>query len=397
MVSVKEASEIILGHLIDPRVTTVNLSAATGKVLAAQVRADRDLPPFNRVAMDGIAIHHEAWKNGRRTFHVAGTQAAGEGVKTLPDYTQCLEVMTGAMLPKGCDAVIKYEDCKVDNGQATVQLDEVTVLENVHRQGIDAVRGQVLLERGTRITPSEVAVLASVGNETVDVFAYPSIAIISTGDELVDVCVVPEPQQIRKSNSWALKSSLNVMGADGDFFHLRDEQRSMEARLREIADKYDVLILSGGVSKGKFDFVPDTLEKIGIRKLFHRVSQRPGKPFWFGASEKGNVAFALPGNPVSTFMCFYQYIKPWMQKCMGVAQSPQFATLDGTINFAAPMTYFLQVSVENRNGTLFAIPEPGGGSGDFVNLAKVTGFLELPAEKSEFRKGEVYRYISFRE
>jgi molybdopterin molybdotransferase len=397
MVSVKEASEIILGHLIDPKVITVNLSAATGKILAAQVRADRDLPPFDRVAMDGIAIHHDEWTNGRRTFQVAGTQAAGEPVKTLFDYTQCLEVMTGAMLPKGCDAVIKYEDCKMDNGQATVLLEEVTALENVHRQGIDAVRGQVLLERGTRITPSEVAVLASVGNEIVDVFTYPSIAIISTGDELVDVGAVPEPQQIRKSNSWALKSSLNVMGADGDFFHLRDEQRSMEAKLAEIADKYDVLILSGGVSKGKFDFVPDTLEKIGIRKLFHRVSQRPGKPFWFGASEKGNVAFALPGNPVSTFMCFYQYIKPWMQKCMGVVQSPQFATLDGTVNFPAAMTYFLQVSVGNRNGTLFASPEPGGGSGDFVNLSKVTGFLELPAEKSEFRKGEVYRYISFRE
>jgi molybdopterin molybdotransferase len=397
MVSVKEASEIILDHLIDPKAITVNLSAATGKVLATQVRADRDLPPFDRVAMDGIAIHHEEWTKGRRVFQVAGTQAAGEPVKTLADGTRCMEVMTGAILPKGCDAVVKYEDTEIDNGQATVRLHEISLMENVHRQGLDALSGQVLVERGTRISPSEIAVLASVGRDTVEVYAFPSIAIISTGDELVDVGIIPLPHQIRRSNSWALKSSLNVMGADGDLFHLRDEEQSMETKLAEIADRYDVLILSGGVSKGKFDFVPDTLEKIGIRKLFHRVSQRPGKPFWFGASEKGNIAFALPGNPVSTFMCFYKYIKPWIQKCMGLSSPERFATLGGPVTFSAPMTYFLQVSVENVAGTLFANPKAGGGSGDFVNLAKATGFLELPAEKSEFARGEVYPYIAFRD
>lgn len=396
MVSVKEASDIIFDHLIPPKVVTVDLAKATGTVLAEAVRADRDFPPFDRVAMDGIAIHYGEWMKGRRVFHIAGTQAAGEPVKTLSDSRQCMEVMTGAMLPKGCDAVVKYEDIDVGDGEATVRTSDVAALQNVHRQGLDAMKGHVLLERGAKISPSEVALLASVGKGTVDVYAFPSFAIISTGDELVDVDVIPETHQVRRSNSWALKSALNAMGADGAIFHLRDERQSMEKELSQIADEYEVLILSGGVSKGKFDFVPDALERIGVRKLFHQVSQRPGKPFWFGASEKGNIAFALPGNPVSTFMCFYKYVKPWMEQCMGQPSQEHFATLAATVAFSAPLTCFLQVAVANVNGGLVASPEPGGGSGDFANLAKVTGFMELPAEKNEFLKGEVYPYIPFR-
>ena len=171
----------------------------------------------------------------------------------------------------------------------------------------------------------------------------------------------------------------------------------MERHLVEILDKYDVLVLSGGVSKGKFDFVPAVLERIGIRKLFHQVSQRPGKPFWFGKSASGKIAFALPGNPVSTFMCFYRFVKPWILKSLGASVPGRHAILAENFSFTPALTYFLQVEVQDEKGRLMAYPQPGGGSGDFANLKNVTGFLELPLEKNDFKAGEAFPYICFRD
>ena len=396
MVSVSEATSIIHNNLFTPRVIQINAEAATGQVLAEEITADRDLPPFNRVSMDGIAIAHRQWLKGVRSFSIAGIQAAGEQQKSLDEDSFCLEVMTGAVLPAGCDTVVRYEDLAIKHSVATINTDVLMQWQSVHLQGADARRGERLLQPGQLLAPSEIALLASVGKAVVNVYSFPKVAIISTGDELVDIHDKPTPWQIRRSNSYALQSALRVMGGDASCFHLEDEKSAMEKSLRTILDDFDVLILSGGVSKGKFDFVPEVLERIGIRRLFHQVSQRPGKPFWFGTSAKGKVAFALPGNPVSTFMCFYRYVKPWILKSLGVAVPESFAILGKDYSFAPALTCFLQVSANNEAGRTVAVPVPGGGSGDFANLKNVTGFLELPLEKSEFQAGEVFPYISFR-
>lgn len=186
------------------------------------------------------------------------------------------------------------------------------------------------------------------------------------------------------------------MGAVSKCFHLNDELSAMGEALGGILRDHDVLILSGGVSKGKFDFVPSVMEKLGVHALFHQVSQRPGKPFWFGASASGKIAFALPGNPVSTFMCFYRYVKPWLLRSLGVPAEGSTAVLAKDYSFPPALTYFLQVSVRNERGVLMATPVPGGGSGDFANLTRVDGFLELPSMRSEFRAGEVYPFFAFR-
>ena len=279
---------------------------------------------------------------------------------------------------------------------ATITTDVLSQWQSVHLQGADAKEAEELLQPGQLLAPSEVALLSSVGKAMVSVFSFPRVAIISTGDELVEIHDHPSPWQIRRSNSYALQSALREMGSDATCFHLKDEKSAMEKSLSKILADFDVLILSGGVSKGKFDFVPDVLEEIGIRRLFHQVSQRPGKPFWFGISGGGKVAFALPGNPVSTFMCFYRYIKPWVLKSLGAEVRPSFAILSQDYSFGPALTYFLQVTVTNESGRMTAQPIPGGGSGDFANLKKVTGFLELPLGKSEFKAGEVFPYISFR-
>jgi molybdopterin molybdotransferase len=395
MVTVEEASRIIFSDPASHGTEVVPISYSTGRILAETVAADRPFPPFNRVAMDGIAIAFAAYDRGKTTFLIEDLQPAGQPQKALKNSDNCIEVMTGAILPVGTDTVIRYEDLAVSD--KTVQLKEVVIKgQNVHAKGIDAGELEVLLHPGMKISPAEVALMASVGMSRVTVQAFPAAALISTGDELVDIDETPLPYQIRKSNVFALQAAMHEMGWNAEVFHIRDDKSELTKILADLATRFHVMILSGGVSKGKFDFIPEVLGEIGIKKQFHQVSQRPGKPFWFGRSESGKVVFALPGNPVSTFMCFYRYIRPWVLKSMGCNLDQQYAILSEDFSFQPRLTCFLQVKTKNNNGILSALPLAGAGSGDFANLKDVTGFLELPAEKSDFKKGEAFPFIPFR-
>jgi molybdopterin molybdotransferase len=396
MVSVQEASDIVLSNLYVPSAEVVPLTMAVGRVLAEKIMADRDFPPFDRVAMDGIAISFETWGSGRKEFLIEDVQAAGEPVKKLRDLQNCLEVMTGAVLPEGTDTVIRYEDIEVKENKAVVMLESTERFRNVHRRGQDARHKAILLEPGITLSPAEIALLASVGESEVRVYSMPRTAIISSGDELIDITGTPAPHQIRRSNTYALEAAMAEMKWNGAQFHLPDRKDVLQKYLKQISAVHDVLILSGGVSKGKFDFIPEVLEEIGIKKIFHEVSQRPGKPFWFGRSDEGKTVFALPGNPVSTYMCFYRYIKPWLLRSLRKVPSPVYAALASDFSFAPELTYFLQVRAEIENGKLIAYPDAGGGSGDFANLKNVNGFLELPANRNRFEAGELFPYIPFR-
>jgi len=395
MVSVEEAESIILGNLFKPELITVDIEKAAGHVLAESVEADRDFPPFNRVAMDGIAIQFAAFKRGKRTFLLEGIHAAGMPPPELQNKDNAIEVMTGAILPEGTDTVIRYEDLNIENKTASFLIDNAEPGQNIHTQGQDCRKGEQLLSKGFKISPAEIALLASVGKSKVNVFQLPRTAIISTGDELVGVDEQPLPWQIRRSNAWALQSAFQLMNHLADQFHINDNEESLLQKLKNIFDSYELIILSGGVSKGKYDFVPKVLEQLGIHKLFHQVSQKPGKPLWFGRNESHTV-FALPGNPVSTYMCFYRYIKPWLEKSTGLKSEKSFAILAEDIQFKPGLTYFLQVKTVNEKGRLIAYPLAGGGSGDFANLKDVDGFLELPKDKTVFTAGEALPFYSFR-
>lgn len=378
------------------RVETIPFHNSIGRVLAEKIQADRDFPPFDRVTMDGIAIAFDEWKSGHREFNVEDIQAAGSPQKSLRDVSNCIEVMTGAILPEGTDTVVRYEDINIQNDKAAILTTSVERGQFLHRQGSDARAGAVLLEPGIILSPAEVALLASVGKSDVKVHAFPKTAIISSGDELVGVNEEPELYQLRRSNAYAIEGAMEQMKWEGRQYHLPDRRDFLLDSLRVIEADHDVLILSGGVSKGKFDFIPEVLEEIGVRRLFHQVTQRPGKPFWFGVTKKGKVVFALPGNPVSTYMCFYRYIKPWLLHGFGAKPVSQEAVLAEDFGFAPDLTYFLQVSVRMEKGCIRAYPQPGGGSGDFANLKHADGFLELPANRKDFKAGEVFPYIPFR-
>ena len=395
MISVSEASSIILSHSIETGLQEISIQEACGRILREEVQADRDFPPFDRVAMDGIAIDSEVWKKGIRQFPIESIQAAGKQQMRLNKSDSCIEVMTGAMLPFGTDTVIRYEDLEIKAKVANVLINEIIKGDNIHRQSQDAKRNEVLLTPGIKISPAEVALMASVGMKKVSVSSFPKTAIISTGDELVPVDLIPLPYQIRRSNSYALQAALLELGCTADQFHIPDQPEMLETEVQKILAHYELIIFSGGVSKGKFDFVPQTLERNGIQKRFHQVSQKPGKPMWFGTSPK-HVVFALPGNPVSTYMCFYRYIKPWLVKSLGGQIERKTAILTKDFSFKPTLTYFLQVNVQNDKGQLLASPKAGGGSGDFANLKDVHGFIELPAESSEFKAGQIFDYYPFR-
>ncbi|MEL6592161.1 MAG: molybdopterin molybdotransferase MoeA [Bacteroidota bacterium] len=404
MISVAQAQEIILSTLLDIPPKTVPISEAFGSILQQDIKADRDFPPYDRVTMDGIAIRFEDYERGTRKFGIAGVQAAGMPQQKLDKTDHAIEIMTGASCPIGADTIIRYEDFTIIEGAAgarfaELQVDEVSFRQNIHFQGMDHKAGKVLVSKGRRIEAPEIAIAASNGQTQLLVRKAPKIAIISTGDELVEIESQPLPHQIRRSNGHMIQAALKAWGVQAATFHLLDDPASMRESLSRIMDQFPILILSGGVSKGKFDFIPDTLEQLGIEKKFHRVAQRPGKPFWFGCNDaKTHVVFALPGNPVSTFVNFYRYFRPWFRASMGVsAVVEQYARLKADFHFKPELTYFLQVkTVVDGQGIIWAEPIPGNGSGDFVNLLKVNALLELPASQNDFSAGEVFPLHPFR-
>jgi molybdopterin molybdotransferase len=296
--------------------------------------------------------------------------------------------MTGAALPVGTDTIIKYEDLRLENGIAQVQA-QVRANQNVHFQGEDRTAGKTIIATNTVIGPPEIAVAASVGAVTVEVKKLPKVVIITSGDELVAVHQDPLPHQIRSSNVHCIAALLRFYGIEATFIHIPDELTTTQATIEAALTANDVLILCGGVSQGKKDFIPQALSLAGVQRLFHKVSQQPGKPFWFGR-KANKMVFALPGNPVSSFLCARRYFIPWLRQSLGLAPMDfVYAALSHSYVYTSPLTYFLQVQLYQDGATMMAKPITGHGSGDFANLVDTQGFVELPKEKNEFLEKEV--------
>ncbi|MCU0446731.1 MAG: molybdopterin molybdotransferase MoeA [Microscillaceae bacterium] len=401
MLTVEEAEKIIAENLIELNTESLPTLQAWGRVLAEEVRADRDFPPFDRATMDGIAILHSSWAAGQRKFEIQGTQFAGMPPFKLTNPQNAIEIMTGAVCPQGADTIIRFEDLEfVQEGNtrwANVKLNDLEPRQNLHLQGIDKPKGDLMMPVGTLLGSPEIAVAASVGKTHLIVSQPPKIAIISNGDELVGIEETPLPYQVRRSNVFALATALAQNRFSAELFHLPDDRPFMEREIQKILTEFDILILSGGVSQGYADYIPLILNDLGVQKLFHQVKQRPGKPFWFGRKDQ-KIVFALPGNPVSTIMCFYRYTLPYLYQISQYPHSQaQFAQLAQDFTFKPDLSYFLGVKTQiNAQGILQALPEAGHGSGDFANLLTCDGFLELPANQTYFRAGEVFKFWGFR-
>jgi molybdopterin molybdotransferase len=381
MISPADAEAAIRANASPLPETSAPLDSLTGAVLREAIVASRDQPPFDRVTMDGVAFAMTTFEQGRRAFRIAGTQAAGAAPLTLADRNECLEVMTGASMPLNCDCVIPVEKLTVRDGVAHVAEDAAPASGlNVHTRGLDVRRGDPLLPVGVRLGPAEIAVIASNGRTQARVTRTPSIVVVSTGDELVEPGAPLADWQIYGSNAYAVLSALQRRGyrrLAQD--HLPDDPSTLRTRLREHLEAHDVLVLSGGVSMGRFDYVPQILGELGVRVVFHKVSQRPGKPMWFGVGAGGRTVYALPGNPVSTLVCLVRYVVPGLDAAQGAAPTP-VETLSLTENFEVKpaLTFFLPVKTSCVDGRRFASPRPTRGSGDFTSLVGTDGFVELP-------------------
>lgn len=396
MVTVEEAERIILEQTKDYGTESIYFENALGRVLAEDIYADRDLPPYNRVTMDGIAINYAAIENGIRSFKIVATQAAGEVPFEINHPSECIEIMTGAALPSTTDTVIRYEDLKTENGTATLTTDNITKGQSIHAKGTDIKQNAVAITANQFITPSHINTIGSVGKTNLLVKKLPKVVIISSGDELVEVNETPNAFQIRKSNNYTIKAVLQQYNIEADMLHIPDDAAITKQQIEKCLQQYDVIILCGGISMGKFDYVPAALEELSVKKLFHKVQQRPGKPFWFGQHDNGVLVFAFPGNPVSTFMCLHRYFLPWLEKSLGINKPNVYAVLDEDFVFNPPLQYFLQVKLRiNEKGCLMAKPIAGNGSGDFANLVDTDAFMELPLERNDFKRGEVFSVWAF--
>ena len=396
MISVEEAKNIILNATQNFGVEEIPFIKSVGRILKEDIVADRDFPPFNRVSMDGIAIDFNVFQNGQRAFKIEAIQPAGSPQITLQNKENCLEVMTGAVLPNNTNVVIRYEDVVIKNGVASIQVNEVKELQNIHQKGKDRKSGDVLINKNKVISAAEIGVLATVGKSNIKVAKLPKVIIISTGDELVKVTANPLPHQIRRSNVFTLVSLLERLNISSETDHITDDKPILKQKIVNYLKQFDVLLFSGAVSKGKFDFLPEVFTELGVEKLFHKVTQRPGKPFWFGQTENCKI-FAFPGNPNSTFVNCLAYFYPWYYKSVGVEVQEETAILKEDVTFKPNLTYFLQVQLSDKFGHLLATPIQGNGSGDLASLVNADAFIQLPkTEKSLFKQGENFPIIRYR-
>lgn len=392
MLTVTEADALILQHARRFPAHDVALENAVGCILREDVVADRDWPPFDRATMDGIAV-----AAGARSFTVEGVQPAGKPAGTLRDRQHgAVLVMTGAMLPVGADTVIPCEDYEIAGDRVTLHL-HVTVKpgQYIHRQGTDRKVGDELLTRGMRLFGPQIALLASSGRRHLQVSQPPAVAVASVGDELIESGVPLEPYQIRPSNSHGVAAGMRRLGATRmELALLRDDPVALERNLATLVEQNGLVILSGGVSKGAFDFVPQTLAKLGVKQVLHRIAQKPGQPIWFGVRPDGAAVFALPGNPVSTLVCFHRYVVPWWWHSAGLLLPPvPRVTLAQPVALDRPLTHFLPVRVDsNPEGELEASLMEYHGSGDHASLGHSHGFIELPPQGSPYPAGTRVRY-----
>jgi molybdopterin molybdotransferase len=396
MLTPAEAEEQITRHLPCLPIESLPVAQCAGSVLRENVYAERDHPPFDRVSMDGIALDAAAFAAGRRAFRIQATQAAGDPPLTLASPEHCIEIMTGAMLPAGCNAVIPVERIEVADGSAQLQADATASPgQNVHARGSDLKQGALLLASGTRLEAPDVATAAGAGMARLRVSQQPAFMVVSTGNELVEPGDPIADWQVRRSNAYGLVAALRRRGfqrvADD---HLPDDAGQLTARLKEHLQSYEVLILSGGVSMGKFDLVPQALTACGVKQVFHKVAQRPGKPFWFGMAGNGSAVFALPGNPVSTLVCLARYVIPAIDHAMGVRdpQGGEKMALAAPVTLNPPLAGFLPVTTETDEwGRPWARTVSHNGSGDFAALAGTRGFVELPPGPNTYPKGFITR------
>ena len=412
LINYRQAREIVLSQARSFGREEISLGQAFGRVLSETVRADRDYPPFQRATMDGYALRYADLELGIRRFRVAGVVYAGGVCEVNIGPGECYKIMTGGSVPASADIVVRRENVKEDASfmellPAPVDPLPAGVLpappdpsfpwrpwQNIAKQGEDLAAGEPAIDAACICEPAVIGLLATLGRTTVTVESLPRVSILTTGDEVVPLGVPVGPVQIRNSNRWLLEAALRKVGiVPGLCAHCPDDPELLRVRLRSLLDD-DVLILCGGVSAGDADHVPAALESVGVKKLFHKIAMRPGKPTWCGLTPSGRMVFALPGNPFSTFVNMTLVIQPFLQACYGLRPSePLGLPLGVQRKKRSPLDEFFPVCV--HGSPVQADPVAINGSGD-IRLGGQANALALhPAESAALSAGEMVMCYPF--
>lgn len=379
LISVTQAENIIRQHLTTAAVEIVPLSKAQGRYLREDILADRPLPPFDRVMMDGIAIAHASFASGNARFPITGTQAAGTPALTLENADSCIEVMTGCVLPHGCDCIIPIEHIDLSENTASLHSDaSPQAQQHIHSAGSDTAAGEILLNSGQVLNAAELAIAASCGATHLKVSALPRILIITTGDELVAPEVTPLPHQIRRSHATALEALITGMHLGiVENQHVSDDPQALRQIVSDALMHYDVLIMTGGISRGKYDYVAPVLTELLGKPHFHGIAQRPGKPMAFWKNPNSPLVFAQPGNPVSVMACTARYVLPALKEILS-GSAPTSHTLQSTGSFHCPAHFTGLVPCQLKNGRIHL--QAPSNSGNFLALAGTDGIAQLGGE-----------------
>lgn len=385
MILFEEAIKIVLNSVRALSCEKVMLLDSLHRTLGEDVVSDMDMPPFNKSAVDGYACKHTDIHNNLEVLEII---AAGAAPKYSISKNQCSKIMTGAVIPEGADCVLMVEhteqllDNKICFAKGKSEI-------NISYKAEDIKKGEVILKKGIIIKPQHIALLASVGYTEPLVLKKPSVAVISTGSELVEPKIIPSPVQIRNSNAWQLFAQIKRANAFAVYIGIvGDSEEETNLAIKNAISKNDVVILTGGVSMGDFDFVPKILKQNNVNLLFEKIAIKPGKPTVFGVHDKGYV-FGLPGNPVASFVLFEVMIKPFLNKLMGVEEKQLNLLLPLGVNYVRKKTDRLAWISAKINEAGEVIPVECHGSAHLFSICDADVIFPVNIGISEFKKGEL--------
>jgi molybdopterin molybdotransferase len=394
VISVAEALACVCEATPVLGVERVALPAALGRVASEDVCSTRAVPAAANSAMDGFAVRHADLGASPARLRIVAVEPAGTVVATPVEPGTAVKLFTGSVIPDGADTVVRIEDAEERDGVVVIRVAPAEGA-NVRGAGEDIRPGQVVVGRGTVLGPADLGVLASIGRASVLVHRRPQVAILSTGTELVELDEEPGPGQVVNSNAYALAAAVRDAGAEPIVLPIvRDRPEDIRARLEE-AVRADVVLTSGGVSVGDLDFVKQTLDAMGVERLFWKVAQKPGKPLTFGRLA-GRLLFGLPGNPVSALVCFYLYVRPALRRMQGDRRlhlPTVEAVLARTVRKAAGLTEFVRVQLADGANGLVATAVASQSSGVLTSLGGGAGLLIGPAPLAELAAGTRYPVI----
>ena len=390
MISISEAIDIVKAQTDLLETEPVRLDKAVGRVLAQEIKADMDMPPFNRSQMDGFAVKTDDVKNAPAKLEIVGESVAGKGWHNQLSNGEAVRIMTGAAVPSGADSVQKVELTEENDGIITI-LEPTKLQQNIVKKGQEIESGDQIFQRGEIITENMIAALASFGYANIVAARKPKVAILATGSEIVDISEKPSRDQIRNSNSSMLKAFANKANADVEILKItEDDLENLKTAISSAVERSDCLIISGGVSVGDYDFTKPALREIGAEILFEKISLKPGKPTVFAKKDK-TLIFGLPGNPVSTAVTFFVFVRMALLIMQGASEyslRKGVAKLTHSIKGAKGRDSLLPVSLKvSKKAQLKIETLRFSGSSNFIAFSKADALVFVPSDQS-LEKGE---------